>query len=133
MTLARRCGDNAHASDDDAASQMDEIEGHGAEAVKISLDGAHEILQLKEEKEEEDAAGSEAGKVGSKKARGSKRKLGHWPQKPNAGDGLWDSSGNRETNATDEYKKAARSSERKSENKARSSTLFARVYTHARS
>ena len=133
LTLARRCGDNAHASDDDAASQMDEMEGHGAEAVKISLDGAHEILQLKEEKEEEDAAGNEAGKGGAKKARGSKRKLGHWPQKPNAGDGLWDSSGNRGTNAIDEYKKAARSSERKNENKARSSTLFARVYTHARS
>ena len=133
LTLARRCGDNAQNSDDEAMSEKDDMEGIGAEAVKISLDDPHEILQLKEEKEEEDAADNEAGKGGAKKARGSKRKLGHWPQKPNAGDGLWDSSGNRETNATDEYKKAARSSERKNENKARTSTLFARVYIHARS
>ena len=47
MTLARRCGDNAQNSDGDAMSEKDDMEGNAAEAVKISLDDAHEILLKK--------------------------------------------------------------------------------------
>ena len=124
LTLARRCGDNAHDSDDDATSQIDEVEGHCAEAVKLDLDEAHRILQVKEESEEMNAAGEKVDKDKAKQSRGSKKSDSHWPLKPNAGDGPWDSSGNMETNAVEEYKKAAKASERKSDNKATSSNYL---------
>ena len=122
LTLARRCGDNGQNSDDDAKSQMDDMEGQGAEAVKLSLDEAHAILQLKADEEEGDA-GDEGSKGKAKKGTASKRKQSHWSQKPNAGDGPWDTSGNIETNSIEEYKKAARCSERKNETKATSNSL----------
>ena len=123
LTLARRCGDNAQNSDDDAMSEKEGMEGNGAEAVKISLDDAHEILRITADKEEEDAAGDEGSKGTSNRRKGSKQKQSHWSQKPNAGDGPWDTSGNMETNAIDEYKKAARSLGKKSTDKATSSSL----------
>ena len=128
LTLARRCGDNAHDSDDDAMSEKDNMEGNAAEAVKISLDDAHEILRFNADKEEEDAAGDEGSKGTSNRRKGPKRKQSHWSQQPNAGDGLWDTSGNMETNAIDEYKKAARSIGKESKNKATSRSLRAGVH-----
>ena len=122
LTLARRCGDYAQNSDDDAKSQMDDMEGHGAEAAKLSLDEAHAILQFKADEEEGDA-GDEGSKGKTKKGTASKRKQSHWSQKPNAGDGPWDTSGNIETNSIEEYKKAARCSERKNEIKAMSNSF----------
>ena len=123
LTLARRCGDNAQNSDDDAKSEMDDMEGHGAEAVKLNLDEAHGILQFKADEEEGDA-GDEGSKGKTKKGTASKIKQSHWSRKPNAGDGPWDTSGNIETNSMEEYKKAARCSERKNEIKATSSSLL---------
>ena len=73
MTLARRCGDNAHNSDDDAKSEMDDMDGHGAEAVKLNLDEAHGILQFKADEEEGDA-GDEGSKGKTKKGTVAKRK-----------------------------------------------------------
>ena len=122
LTLARRCGDNAQKSDDDAMSEKGDMEGNGAEAVKISLDDAHEILRLKAD-EEEDAAGDEGSKDTSNGRKASKKKQSHWSRKPNAGDGPWDTSGNVETNAIDEYKKAVKSLGKKSTDKATSSSL----------
>ena len=122
LTLARRCGDNAQKSDDDAMSEKGDMEGNGAEAVKISLDDAHEILRLKAD-EEEDAAGDEGSKDTSNGRKASKKKQSHWSRKPNAGDGPWDTSGNMETNAIDEYKKAVKSLGKKSTDKATSSSL----------
>ena len=90
-------------------SEKDDMEGIGAEAVKINLDDAHEILRFKADKEEEDAAGEEGSKGTSNRRKAPKRKQSHWSQQPNAGDGPWDTSGNMETNAIDEYKKATRS------------------------
>ena len=127
LTLARRCGDNAHNSDDDAKSEMDDMDGHGAEAVKLNLDEAHGILQFKADEEEGDA-GDEGSKGKTKKGTVAKRKQSHWSQKPNAGDGPWDTSGNIETNSIEEYKKAARCSERKNEIKA-TSNRFSRDCT----
>ena len=125
LTLARRCGDNAQNSDDEAMSENDDMEGIGAEAVKINLDDAHEILQFKADKEEEDAAGEEGSKGTSNRRKAPKRKQSHWSQKPNAGDGPWDTSGNMETNAIDEYKKATRSlGKKKSTDKATSSSCW---------
>ena len=128
MTLARRCGDNAHDSDDDAMSEKDNMEGNAAEAVKISLDDAHEILRFKADEEEEDAAGDEGSKGTSNRRKGPKRKQSHWSQKPNAGDGPWDTSGNIETNSIEEYKKEARCSERKNEINATSNRFRASVH-----
>ena len=122
LTLARRCGDNAQKSDDDAMSEKGDMEGNGAEAVKISLDDAHEILRLKAD-EEDDAAGDEGSKDTSNGRKASKKKQSHWSRKPNAGDGPWDTSGNVETNAIDEYKKAVKSLGKKSTDKATSSSL----------
>ena len=120
LTLARRSGDNAQNSDDGGESAMDDMEGNGAVAVKVSLDDAHDILRLKTEGE--DGSAEDNGKVMSKRQKKSTGTQSKWSGKFNR-DGPWDSSGNIETNRIEEYKKAARVLAKNSGDKAPSSSL----------
>lgn len=120
LTLARRSGDNAQNSDDGAESEMDDMEGNGAVAVKVSLDDAHDILRLKTE-EGEDSSAEENDKEISKRKKNSTGKRGKWSGNFNR-DGPWDSSGNIETNRIEEYKKAARGLAKKDGEKALNSS-----------
>ena len=121
LTLARRSGDHAQNSDDGSESAMDDMEGNGAVAVKVSLDDAHDILRLKTEGE--DGSKEDTGKEISKRQKKSTgRRSKKWSGDLNR-DGPWDSSGNIETSLIEEYKKAARSLAKNSGDKAQRSSL----------
>ena len=121
LTLARRSGDHAQNSDNGSESAMDDMEGNGAVAVKVSLDDAHDILRLKTEGE--DGTKEDTGKEISKRQKKSTgRRSKKWSGDLNR-DGPWDSSGNIETSLIEEYKKAARSLAKNSGDKAQRSSL----------
>ena len=106
LTLARSSY-NGRDSDDDAESGKEDMEGHGADPVKLKLDELHEILRVKE------ACGDDSEQKNDKQIDKLSKKTANvrarWSQPLSAGDGeKWDYSGHHDTNKIDEYKKAAR-------------------------
>jgi len=106
LTLARSSYDGRE-SDDDAESGKENMEGHGADPVKLKLDELHQILRVKEAREDdsEQKNDKQIDKLSEKTAN----VIARWCQPLSAGDGeKWDYSGHHDTNKIDEYKQAAR-------------------------
>ena len=107
LTLARSSY-NGRDSDDDAESGKEDMEGHGADPVKLKLDDLHQILRVKEacEDDSEQKKEKEIDKL-SKKTYSVRAR---WSVNFSDADGeAWDSSGHRDTNQIEEYKTAAKS------------------------
>ena len=106
LTLARSSY-KGQDSDDDAESGKEDMEGDGAEAVKLNLDETHRILRLKEDCE--DDSKQKDGKQIDKLARTTSTVRARYGLTLGGADGAaWDSSGHIDTNQIEEYKKAAR-------------------------
>ena len=101
--MVPRAGANAQDSDNEAESGIDEIEGHGAQPVKLNMDGIHKILR-------DDA--NRLKNTGGVRARWSSDCANMQR------DSIWDSSGNNPTMKTEEYKAAANAIKRAQEEKA---------------
>ena len=106
LTLALSSYDGRE-SDDDAESGKENMEGYGADPVKLKLEDLHQILRVKEacEDDSEQKNEKEIDKLGKKTYSVRAR----WSVNFNDGDGgAWDSSGHRDTNQIEEYKTAAK-------------------------
>ena len=105
LTLARSSYDGRE-SDDDAECGQEDMEGYGADPVKLKFDDLHQILRAAEacEDDSEQINEKEIDKL-SKKTYSVRAR---WSVKFTADGGAWDSSGHRDTNQIEEYKTAAK-------------------------
>ena len=106
LTLARSSY-NGQESDDDAESGKENMEGHGADPVKIKLDELHQILRIK--KDREDDSGEPREEPIDKTSKQTLSVRTRWHTTIDNHDGAaWDFSGHRDTNQIEEYKTAAK-------------------------
>ena len=106
LTLARSSYDGRE-SDDDAESGQENMEGHGADPMKIKLDDLHQILRISEECENDSQQKKE--EQIDKLSLQTSSVIARWSVKFPDSDGRpWDSSGHRDTNQIEEYKTAAK-------------------------
>ena len=114
--MVPRAGGNTRNSDDEAESETGDMEGHGAEQVKLNLDDAHKILR------DDD-----------KRLRTTHGVRARWSTSCEImqEEGTWDTSGNNPTAQSEEYKKAANTVKKAHADKALRSTLL-RTYPFMR-
>ena len=105
LTLARSSYDGRE-SDGDAESGKENMEGHGADPMKLKLDDLHQILRVKEACEDDSEQKNE--KEIDKLSKKTYSVRARWSVKFTAEGGAWDSSGHRDTNQIEEYKTAAK-------------------------
>ena len=103
LTMARSCGDGGNSEDDDEPD-ADGIEGEAAAPLKLSLEEAHCII--KDDVNSADDSSHLSDKA-AKRFRTTSDVRARWSQNP-AAEGIWDSSGNRDTNLMEEFKAAAK-------------------------
>lgn len=102
--MVPRAGDNnTRHSDDEAGSELGDMEGHAAKQVQINLDDAHKILR-DDAKRLKTADGVRARWVTNSETLQD--------------EGTWDTTGNDPTAQAEEYKKAATSIKKSHNNKA---------------
>ena len=106
LTLARSSYDGQE-SDDDAEAGKENMEGHGADPVKIKVDDLHQILRIKDACENDSEQQNE--KQNDKLSQKTSSVRSRWSVKLSNGEGAWDFSGHRDTNQIEEYKTAAKS------------------------
>ena len=97
LTLARSGGDGGQ-SDDDGEPELDGLDGHAADPLKLSLDEMHKIIR------DSDAPSSDKA---AKRLRTTKDVRAYWSQSISM-EGCWDSSGNRDMDDTEEIKTAVK-------------------------
>jgi hypothetical protein len=109
LTLARSSYDGRE-SDDDAESGKENMEGCGADPVKLKLDDLHQILRVKEAHEDDSEQKDEktTDKLSKKTYSVRARWSVNFKDEDRVKGSAWDSSGNRDTNQIEEYKTAAR-------------------------
>ena len=116
LTLARSSYDGQE-SDDDAESGKENMEGHGADPMKIKLDDLHQILRISEACENDSQQQKE--EQIDKLSLQTSSVIARWSVKFTDSDGgAWDSSGHRDTNQIEEYKTAAKNLGRNAEDQA---------------
>ena len=106
LTLARSSYDGRE-SDDDAESEKENMEGHGADPMKIKLDDLHQILRINEACEN-DSQQQKEEQIDKLSQQTSSVRTRWSVSFRNSDDKPWDFSGHRDTNQIEEYKTAAK-------------------------